>query len=73
MKIKKLYIIRPEIEIEYIKHPLLGRLYILFNYWRFIKIGFYWVYVYKVYYITFPRIYRKAADYGKNKKHCNRS
>lgn len=60
MKPKKFYVIRPEIEIEYIKHPILGRLYILFNYWRFVKVGFYWIYTYKVYYIAFPRIYRKA-------------
>lgn len=39
MKPKKFYIIRPEIEIEYMKNPILGRLYIMLNYWRFIKAG----------------------------------
>ena len=62
MKPKKFYIIRPEIEIEYIKNPILGRLYIMLNYWRFIKAGYYWIFTYKVYYIAFPRIYRKAEN-----------
>lgn len=61
-KPKKFYIIRPEIEIEYIKNPILGRLYIMLNYWRFIKAGYYWIFTYKVYYIAFPRIYRKAEN-----------
>ena len=59
---KKFYIIRPEIEIEYMKNPILGRLYIMLNYWRFIKAGYYWIFTYKVYYIAFPRIYRKAEN-----------
>lgn len=62
MKPKKFYIIRPEIEIEYMKNPILGRLYIMLNYWRFIKAGYYWIFTYKVYYIAFPRIYRKAEN-----------
>ena len=44
MKPKKFYIIRPEIEIEYMKNPILGRLYIMLNYWRFIKAGYYWIF-----------------------------
>lgn len=52
MEPKKFYIIRPEIEIEYIKNPILGRLYIMLNYWRFIKAGYYWIFTYKVYYIA---------------------
>lgn len=62
MKPKKFYIIRPEIEIEYMKNPILGRLYIMLNYWRFIKAGYYWIFTYKVYYIALPRIYRKAEN-----------
>lgn len=62
MKIKKFYIIRPEIEIEY-KRPILGRLYLILNYWRFIKIGYCNVLTETLYYIAFPRIYRKAADF----------
>lgn len=34
---KKIYIIRPEIEVEYIK-PIRGRLVLAANLWRFIKI-----------------------------------
>lgn len=61
MKQKKFYVIRPEIEIEYIK-PVLGRLYIMLNYWRFVKVGYYNLLGYKMYYIAFPRIYRKAEN-----------
>ena len=61
MKPKKFYIIRPEIEIEYMKNPILGRLYIMLNYWRFIKAGYYWIFTYKVYYIAFPRRLTKAG------------
>ena len=61
MKIGKLYIIRPEIEIEY-QRSVLGRLYIALNYWRFIKIGYCHILSETWYYIAFPRIYRKA-DY----------
>jgi len=34
----------------------------MLNYWRFIKAGYYWIFTYKVYYIAFPRIYRKAEN-----------
>lgn len=44
------------------RNPILGRLYIMLNYWRFIKAGYYWIFTYKVYYIAFPRIYRKAEN-----------
>lgn len=36
MKIKKIALIRPEIEVETSK-PLLGWCYIIFNYFRFVK------------------------------------
>ena len=59
---RKIYIIRPEIEIEYIK-PI-GRLYMALNYWRLVKIGQYQICGnrkimkkdYKMYYIVFPKI-----------------
>lgn len=60
-KLKKLYFIRPEIEIEYIR-PVLGRLYIILNYWRFIKIGRCQILADTVHYIAFPRIYRKVEN-----------
>lgn len=59
-KPRKFYIIRPEIEIEYTKRPALGRLYIILNYWKFIKIGRSQILCDTVYYIAFPSIYRKA-------------
>lgn len=32
---RKFYIIRPEIEVAYTKHKVLGKLYIIFNYIAF--------------------------------------
>lgn len=61
-KPRKFYIIRPEIEIEYTKHKILGKLYIIFNYWRFIKVGRGQILCDTVYYIAFPSIYRKAEN-----------
>jgi hypothetical protein len=69
-KLKTFYIIRPEIEIEY-KRPVLGRLYMILNYWRFVKIGYCHILAITLYYIAFPRIYRKAADFEQDKKHRN--
>lgn len=60
-KLRKFYIIRPEIEIEYTR-PVLGRLYIILNYWRFIKIGRCQILTDTAYYIAFPMIYRKADN-----------
>lgn len=37
MKIKKIQIVRPEIEIEYCK-PFWGRIYLAFTYPRFVKV-----------------------------------
>lgn len=62
-KPRKFYIIRPEIKIEYTKHKLLGGLYIFFNYWRFVKIGCCQILCDTAYYIAFPVIYRKVAEY----------
>jgi|GEM_PF-1064275 len=59
-KVKRLHIIRPEIEIEYTKHPILGRLYIMCNYWRFIKFVRCQVLNETTHFLAFPRIYRKA-------------
>lgn len=59
-RFKKIYIIRPEIEIEYIKNRTLGRLYIILNYWKFIKFGRCQILSETMYYIAFPHIYRKA-------------
>ena len=62
MRFRKLYLIRSEIEIEYTKRPILGKLYIFFNYWRFIRIGHCQIMCDTVYYIAFPDIYRKAVE-----------
>lgn len=59
-KPRKFYIIRPEIEIEYTKHKVLRKLYIIFSYWRFVKIGRGQILSDTVYYVAFPSVYRKA-------------
>jgi len=57
MNNKRLYIIRPEIEIEY-KHRFM-RLWITLNYWKYIKLGRCQILTDTTYYLAFPRIYKK--------------